>query len=364
MVTQRERFPPFTDSHFYRKLCLLGAKRGLTVYVFSPERIDWLNGNVVGYSFNKEAGCWERNIYPLPDLIYDRCFFSSKRSYLAYRAHVRRLARHRRIKFLGFGLKGKWQVQELLGNDEEISVYMPETEKLSGASTIKRWMDERGQLFLKPQGGSQGRGIMHIKAIHHARVQYIVKGRDKSNRIFCYGFYGMQGLTEWLNETIGTRNYVVQPYLNLTTSEREPFDIRSFVQKNKRGSWELIGMAVRIGKPGSPTSNLHGGGRAEPVVPFLTRIYGDSAAEEMMGRMEALSMTIARTLEAKHGRLIELGIDLGIDQDGCIWLLEVNSKPGRSVFTQLGNEPAKRSAVSNPIYYACYLWDRSIRRVT
>jgi hypothetical protein len=60
-------------------------------------------------------------------------------------------------------------------------------------------------------------------------------------------------------------------------------------------------------------------------------------------------------LESCHGRLVELGIDFGVDLDGYIWILEVNSKPGRSIFTYLQDDKARNRALENPIRYAKYL---------
>lgn len=122
-------------------------------------------------------------------------------------------------------------------------------------------------------------------------------------------------------------------------------------------------MAVRRGKLGSLTSNLHGGGRAEAVQPFLESEFGSRTMKRLIGTIETLSYQIPALLEEHHGRLAELGIDFGIDQCGNVWVLEVNSKPGRSVFQQMHDEQASLQSVRNPIMYARYLLLRQLRRV-
>lgn len=357
MVTRSSHIPPFGNQRFYRTLCTIGHKQGLLVFVFSPEQIDWSSGTVSGYSIGASAGRWSRKRYPLPDLIYDRCFFRTKTSYLAYRSHVRKLRRLRSVTFLGHGLHGKRQVHDILSGDGDIARYLPQTRLFDSLPELKRWLSERGQLFMKPQGGSQGRNVLHIRAAPFGPYPIVVKGRNAGNRLFRCGFTSTMQLYRWLKERTAGRRYMMQPYLELTTSAGEPFDIRSFVQKNKDGRWQLIGMAMRKGKPGSLTSNLHGGGHAEQVWPFLQEHYGEKAAD-IMENMQALSMRIAETLEREHGRLVELGIDLGIDKSGELWILEANSKPGRTIFLHTQDKPARRLAISNPIHYACYLWGR------
>jgi len=269
------------------------------------------------------------------------------------------LRRRRSIRFLGHGLKGKWQVNELLSQDPQITPYLPHTEKLINSATIKDWFEKYGELFLKPLGGSQGRNVVYIRKQLDNPIRYYVKGRDANNQLFERNFTHFQSLNKWLRAFMNERAYVIQQYLELTTDSGEPFDIRSFIQKDRKGCWQLIGYAVRKGQPGSLTSNLHGGGIAEPLETFLYLHFSEKATL-ILNIIQSISMQIAKTLEQYHGPLVELGIDLGIDQDGQLWLLEVNSKPGRTVFQQIGNQSARRLAVRNPIYYARYLWDRQL----
>lgn len=359
LVTEKNRTPPFTEQKFYEYLCAFGDKCGLQVFVFSPGHIHWATGSVTGHSYSYLNERWNKGQFPLPDLIYDRCFFNNRKAYRAYRVQIHLLRRRKTIRFLGHGLKGKWQVIELLSKDTQITPYLPHTEKVLGSDTIKIWLDEYGELFLKPHGGSQGRNVVYIREQVDNPNRYYVKGRDANNHLFECSFIDFQSLYRWFRPFIDARSYVIQRYLQLTTDTGEPFDIRSFVQKDRRGRWQLIGYAVRKGKPHSLTSNLHGGGIAESVVPFLDQHYGNMTTT-ILKNIQSISMRIATTLERNHGPLVELGIDLGIDQAGQLWLLEVNSKPGRTVFQHIGDQSARRSAVRNPIYYARYLWDRQL----
>jgi len=359
MVTERDRTPPFSNQHFYRRLCLIGNRHGLIVFVFPSERIDWASGTVIGYTVRHPREGWIKKRFPLPDLIYDRCFFTGRREYLAFRSQIRKLRRMSRITFLGHGLPGKWRVNEMLAGDEELAPYLPPMEKAENAAVVREWLNEHGEVFLKPQGGSQGRGAMRIGTRDEGRHRYVVSGRDDLNRVFRYGFTDFERLGRWLGLIFRRRNYVMQPYLQLSTPDGEPCDIRSFVQKNKHGRWQLIGTALRVGRRGALTSNLHGGGRAEETLPFLTRHYGESAAG-IIERIHSLTLRAAETLESRHGRLVELGVDFGVDRAGRIWILEVNSKPGRTVFARISDRAASRLSLVNPIHYARYLWDRQL----
>lgn len=68
-----------------------------------------------------------------------------------------------------------------------------------------------------------------------------------------------------------------------------------------------------------------------------------------------MSALLPPLLEESCGRLGELGLDFGIDAGGRIYLLEANSKPGRTVFRLTGDRRAARLAAENPLRYARHL---------
>ncbi len=358
MTCFKQGYPPFHEQPFYRNLCQVGSKTGVNVFVFSPDHIDWQNMQVDGYRFSEQSRKWSKRRFPLPLLIYDRCFYCSSEQYLRYRPHIQKLRQVRRTRFLGYGLKGKWSVQRLLTADEEIASHLPDTEICGGPQTILRWLSRKREFCLKPQGGSQGKGVLRVARPMENRFE--VHGRDGQNRMIDLSFTRCNSLLKWLKRFIGGRKYIIQTYLSLTTHQGHAFDLRSLMQKNGKGEWTLTGMGVRRGKPGSITSNLHGGGNAEAVRPFLEHEFDPASTARIQETILRLSYSIPAVLEAAHGRLLELGIDFGIDKQGKVWILEVNSKPGRSIFSQLNDAAAKKTSVMNPIDYARYLLDRQL----
>jgi glutathione synthase/RimK-type ligase-like ATP-grasp enzyme len=167
----------------------------------------------------------------------------------------------------------------------------------------------------------------------------------------------------WIREFTGQRGYIIQPFLHLYSRKGRSFDIRVLMQKNEKGLWMGTGIAVREGAAGSMTSNLHGGGKALPVLPYLSGQFGADQTERITEVLRQLSEMIPPILESHFGRLGELGIDFGIDTNGDIWLLEVNSKPGRTSIRQAGDPVSAVLASENPLRYARYLLLRQLRRV-
>ncbi|MNZ54150.1 Endospore coat-associated protein YheD [compost metagenome] len=160
---------------------------------------------------------------------------------------------------------------------------------------------------------------------------------------------------KWINRITSRQTYIVQPYLELSGEDGKPFDVRVLLQKDGSGSWSLTGMAVRCGQEGSLTSNLHGGGGALPAQSMLESKFGAQKAEHLQERIHTISKQAAIRLESRYGRLAELGLDYGIEPSGRIWLIEVNSKPGRSSFRIISDLKAEQQSIEKPLQYARYL---------
>jgi glutathione synthase/RimK-type ligase-like ATP-grasp enzyme len=359
LVCNREADPPFVDQPQYTKLCRLGEKVGILVFVFSPENIDKANRRIVGQWMPPGGSHWAPAAFPLDSLVYDRFFAEDRRGAELHRWAVREFAQGGRLRWLGGTIGNKWSVYRSLGRVPGMEPYLPPTGLLSDPRVALHWLDREPAVFIKPLAGTQGRNTYRLWRTDEGGLA--AAGRDSRNGIVRLRFDGETAMLRWIARLTERRGYLIQPFLRLYTREaRAPetaqaFDVRALVQKDGRGRWRLTGFAARQGQPGSLTSNLHGGGRAVAARPFLARHYGVEASASLVETMERLSAEIPPILESRYGRLVELGIDFGIDRGGRIWILEVNSKPGRSAFTRAADREARNRAIYNPLLYARYL---------
>lgn len=355
LTSETGEAPAFTEAGFCRKLCLIGSKQGLTVYVFCPSSIRADRESVLGFMI--ENGVWKKRLFPPPDIVYDRFFARDHRQRERKRRALSVLSQIRPFAYLARGLTGKWRVYRALEKFPAIASYLPETSTYDSPSQLSFWLDShRGDAFLKPQNGTHGKHTLHVSVPRSKdRDRLSVIGRDGQNEVLRHLFKTRKEGLEWIDRFTGGRPFLIQPYLDLNTSAGEPFDIRVLMQKNDKGAWELTGMAARVGPKHALTSNLHGGGRAYRALPLLIREFGEHAAGKIHDLIRELSMTIPFSLESHFGRLAELGIDFGVDRKGGVWVLEVNSKPGRSSFFRIGEPLSAKKAIENPILYARYL---------
>lgn len=343
--------PPYAEHHFFRQISKLAAGCGLQVFVFSPRTWQLAQQRVRGYSWSEEHKSWKPVIAPLPDLVYDRCFFTSSAHYRAVAPYLRQLQRIPSVRFLGHGLAGKWEVYKILSRHPDIHPYLPETARVHHAHEVLAHLQRKGDVVIKPLGGSMGRKVIRIRK--GPANTYHLLGRDAYNRPFSATVPESQ-LDAWLRRQLAASRWLIQPFLHLYTPDQRPFDIRVLTQKNGQGEWEVVGKAIRQGQAGGLTANLHGGGQGVGFLPFMQHHFPDKA-EQIERQINELSSKIPPLLEFYHGPLVELGIDIGVDRHGNVWLIEVNSKPGRTLFAWTGEKEAQNRSIQNIVNYACYL---------
>ncbi|EXX91590.1 endospore coat-associated protein [Paenibacillus darwinianus] len=360
-----ERMP---EDRYCRSLAELGSEQHLDLIVFAPADIDEVQRTVMGYRLRR--GVWQQTEAPVPPLYYDRLFCRTRDERLAGRTAADSLERCGSMP-LGGGLPDKRTVYRALARDAGFAPLLPPTVPFRPAE-LKRLLGTYPQgLFLKPAGGMQGRGTVAVRfasspgrsseerAAFGQDGPFAVQGRSSGNRPFTRRFPDAGSLGAWLTKVTGSSRYVAQPLLKLNSPDGAPFDVRVLVQKDGAGYWRISGTGVRIGAPGTATSNLHGGGAARLTAPFLAAAYGESAAGRLMGRLQEAALQAAGLLEQSFGRLAELGLDFGIEPDGRLWFIEANGKPGRTLFRLSGDAEALRLAVLQPLAYARFLLDRN-----
>nr|WP_255259908.1 YheC/YheD family protein [Lentibacillus sp. CBA3610] len=128
--------------------------------------------------------------------------------------------------------------------------------------------------------------------------------------------------TTWHND-----GYILQKYIHSKTKLGDPFDCRIRLEKNGRGFWEVAVYLVRIGSNQKVVSNVAQGGSVSRLRPFL-----ESNFKENMESIKASIENIANKLPYKlesifQQNLISLGLDIGIEKGGQIYLFEVETGP-------------------------------------
>jgi hypothetical protein len=222
---------------------------------------------------------------------------------------------------------GKMKKHKLLLKRPGLRRYLPETHWLTPAMTV-RMARAYSTIFIKPNHGTGGTGIIRAKRTSRG---YEVRCGRRHKYASLHSLYR----AIWSFRKPYDR-YLVQKGIRLAKYKGSIFDARIYMQKPE-SSWMISGMAARVAAPKRFVTNYHKGGHAEPLYKMLLQLFHDDSAKvnSRLNKMEKVSYAIARTLGKRFHHIRELGIDMGIDRRGRIWIIEANSKPGHMLFTSL-----------------------------
>ncbi|WAA08731.1 YheC/YheD family protein [Fervidibacillus albus] len=314
---------------FHLHIAKRAVENGLDVYRFLPEAIDERKKVITGWRFFKEEKTWLSDRFSYPNFIYDRCFYRNEDEQKQFESKVKSLQHNPNTLFLTYDLPDKWTFYEIMKHNELIKPYLPDTSYAKNAKQLLKEAKEKGKILLKPAFGFAGRGIF---VIEHKKDEFVVKTVKGKNTLEKSS--DGKNVGRWLQALIDKRSYIVQPFLNLSDDSNRPFDLRLLLQKDGQGNWNVRGKVLRFGKGKGIISNLHAGGEPVPYDKWRERFPASKIAF-IENEIHELTSTIPPLLETIFRPLVELGIDLGIDQNGAVWLLEVSGKPGRNVYFKL-----------------------------
>ncbi len=312
---------------------------------FIPTQINPYSQQVHGKKFNALTNQWVEDEFPIPAILYDRCFYGDDEHSKQCLPIVSWLKSRNDITFLGYGLPNKLELYYAL-RESILSPYLPPTLPASDTDIILKELEETKKIILKPINGARGNGIYYLKKNNHT---FHVK-TEKQKQIISRIFPNKVKLLSWLKPLITTRKYLLQPYLELYNHDLRPFDIRLLLQKDEQGNWVERGRGIRFGNTGGILSNLSAGGTATAFHKWAASL-SPAAAEHIRSEIDFIVSKLPALLENKFLPLFELGVDIGIHKNGSIWILDLNSKPGRKVLLQTTPE-IKETLIRAPLLYA------------
>lgn len=324
------------------------------IFIFTPSSVNWSSQTVRGYVYRQlssERGYWISQSYPLPDVVYDRIPSRGLEAKNLIKNTKLRLLKVPNLKYFNPSFLNKWKVYQLLITDPRLDPHIPETRSLTPYNLVAM-LEKYDTLYLKPANGSLGKGIIKVRRDERGLLHLVAhrKGRHRSQA---------NNAADLLKKTKvfrGDRAYIVQQGIKMATYQGSPFDLRIIFQKNSQGEWQIGKKFVRVAAKGSSVANLSSGGRVETTKKIFKILFrSQSLIEEKHRQIKDLCNTIAHTLEqnsqANYG---ELGIDIGIDQNGFPWLIEVNSKPRKTTESE-HSQAIARNTFKRPLEYAAYL---------
>jgi len=331
---------------FIKQLLNAGREIGELCFAFSPLSINWERNTINGYTYEKNG--WKKAVFPLPDVVYQRA-----RGFSPVKMSIRQKLASRGVKLFNPILVGKWNTYKILSKNQSLCDYLPDTRLFNKFSLIDTMTRTYQAVYLKPVNGSQGRNIIRVERYKNRGYyyQFEVKKQTVNGNA-----QTLEQLHAVLKPVIGNRTYIIQRQIKLLKEKNRIVDLRVLVQKDHTGEWIITGIAGRVGKEGSITTNISAGGNGCQLDKLLSNNFTDSQQQKnIKALVEYIALESAKSLENCIGPSGEMGVDIGIDRWGKPWFIEANLRPARHIFNILNDSATRLKSVERPMLYCRFL---------
>lgn len=297
------------------------------IYFYSVSGIDFPGKRVMGYYFRN--GSWRLAWLPLPEVIYDRWVgFRHEEKKRAKRIRKRvndaKIPRINAVDWLN-----KWKTQSVLHKCPELAGNLPHTVIYRSVDDIRQMLEVYPRVFLKAFFGSHGSEVIMVTKVAEG---YSITSRK--NR-FLAG--SLDEVDSYARNYMKNKRFIVQQGVTLLKAGNRSMDFRIFIAKNGSGKWTVVYNLARVAQPDMPITNVAlGADDVHALDAMQSAGLSAKAARILNRRAWQLSVRVGCCLEKSFGSLGELGIDVGIDIHGKLWVLEANSKPDRDLPPQFG----------------------------
>jgi glutathione synthase/RimK-type ligase-like ATP-grasp enzyme len=321
--TESEKEPHFRSIHaFCKELHDLVTEIGGFLFVFQLG--DWKDTALDGYYYLNNQ--WQKATLPLPNVIYNRIHsrrLEASHLFETFKTKVK----SKQILIFNSHFLSKETVHHLLYSEEYMKPYLPETWMLTEHS-LQEMLKKYSSIFIKPIHGSQGRNI--IKAINESEALQI-KISTGTHKDRTFQFKDPIRFYQWLLPYLEKRTYLVQQAIPLVRYKSRQLDFRILCHKNFQNTWKVTSAVARLSEDKQFVSNIARGGEVMKPIHILSILSNRETAIQQIKLMKELAIEACSLVtQMSDGSIGELGVDIGVDEEGNLWIIEINSKPSKN----------------------------------
>ncbi|GAA0367600.1 YheC/YheD family protein [Bacillus horti] len=234
----------------------------------------------------------------------------------------------------------KWGKYKFMKASANLELHLPPTLRLT-EDTFRSFMNTYSEVIVKPESGGGGAGVYRVRALADERYE-IHKERNRTT------VQDLQSAYTHLSRKIGSRKYIIQRRINLATVDNRPFDIRVIVQRQRKSSnWTVTGEIAKVAGKGFIVTNIsRSKGRLLSLRSGIRRSSIRSLpVHSIISEIHRVALLAARRLQLYYPRQRIFGMDIGLDQQGHVWIIEANRAPSMSHFIKSGNRTMYRRII-------------------
>jgi hypothetical protein len=286
---------------------------GHSAYVFTIDNVDFEKRIITGKTLFRDTIIEKE--FPFPNVIQNRLAMDYQHT-KAYE----QLADE--IPFTTNRVGTKKIVFDKLSTSSRLKPYLIEVIDAKSNQAILNYLKQHQYIILKPLAGNQGKGIHTVKRI--ADNQYLVCHMGEKLSL------SEEALTDYFKNNITQQRYTMSPFIVSETVHHLPCVFRIHLTRGAHGEWQMIKFFPYVTI--SPNSDITNGMQGALITTreslFLEQNYPDKA-DVIERRVKHLASIFPSEFEKSYPYNFDaLGLDIGINQDGNLYIYEVNAGPG------------------------------------
>ncbi|WP_077211704.1 YheC/YheD family protein [Bacillus dakarensis] len=285
---------------------------------------------------------------PKPSIVHNRAYHYTK----AAKRKIRKLRSEGIIFFNEWNRYSKLRIYNILIEDTNCIPYLPKT-AMATKQNVMEIMKKHRELIIKPNSGTLGNSTMKLSLVKENKweLKYLKNNEWRAD------IFSVDHWPEKLNKVVNRSKYIIQERIPLATFHGNPFDIRVSVQRNGQGEWQVTGMVAKMAPKGSFVTNVAKGGTCYTLQEVLSGNH-HLTYEEVYRSISELSLKVASRLGDSLLNLADIGLDVGIRNDGYPMLIECNARDLRYSFREAKLFNEWKATYETPIMYGSFLMNK------
>ncbi|MBP1995555.1 YheC/YheD family protein [Paenibacillus eucommiae] len=217
----------------------------------------------------------------------------------------------------------------IMAKSPELASSLPDTRKMSNHA-FHTLVARYRKVIIKPSAGSGGFGVIQVASIGKGKYEVHYEKTKKT-------ISGQKEAYAFVHSKTKKAPHMIQQRIPLSEIKGRPFDIRVMVQREGKSNWTITGKLAKLAGSGYIVTNI---ARSKgTVIPLITAIERSNitgtSAKEIQKKMDKVSTKTAQILHAHYPWLHTIGMDIGLDSNGKVWIIEANFAPSISLFLHL-----------------------------
>ncbi|GAA5010910.1 hypothetical protein GCM10023206_18900 [Acinetobacter puyangensis] len=224
------------------------------------------------------------------------------------------------IPFTNNRIGDKEFIYNKIKNIESLKKYLIEVLKLESFELLIDKIKQHGKVICKPSASNQGKGIY---SIIKKDQYYIVKSLESESIL------DVDGLKGFYKEKF-IKGYTISPFIKSETNLGQTTVFRMHLTRGEKGKWQMIKFFpyVNLNHKIDITNGMLGALITTRENLFLEQYYSDSY-KIIQNELKSLFREFTKEFQKLYRwRLDGIGLDLGITQEGSIYIYEVNVGAG------------------------------------